>query len=164
LLFNLSQNSSAKVSIIFQETSLNVLQHFVGKSFKWHQLKNENFQVSQIGFFFFPNNFFLNIIDIETQRLTSAGIMSHLLNLVFKDKYSNVSIKEWKVLTLENLRFGFVIWLWSCAVAVVAFLVEGMIWMAIKRAKRSLHGYVHQKWNQLPVIYPVTVRMSDKQC
>jgi len=158
-----SQNSSAKISLIFQENALNCLQYLYNKSVKWHQLKNINFYVSQIGFFFFPNNFFLNIIDIETQRLTSVGIMNYLVNLVYKDKYPFESIKEWKVLTMEKLQFGFVIWLCSCAVTVVIFVTEVMFWIAIRRAKIRLKRYLRNKRNKIPVIYPVKVRVSKKQ-
>jgi len=154
-----SQNSSAKISLIFQENALNYLEYNYGKSLKWHQLKNVNFHVHQIGFFFFPNNFFLNIIDIETQRLTSAGIMNYLVNLVYKDKRSFLSIKEWKMLTMEKLQFGFVIWLCSCAVTVVVFVVEVMIWIAIRRAKLRLRRI---KWKKFRANYPVKVRKSNK--
>ena len=148
------------MSLITEEQSLNLIQNLYGKSLKWHQLKNVNFFVSQIGFFFLPNNVFLHIIDKETQRLTSAGIMNHLLNLVYKDKRSFTFRKEWKVLTIENLQFGFVIWLCSCAVAVSFFILEVMFWIIMVKVKRGLIGYIRYKWNKFPVNYPVKIRMS----
>ena len=160
IILKQSQNSTAKISVIFQENSLNFLEYNHGRSLTWHQLKNVNFHVHQIGFFFFPNNFFLNIIDIETQWLTSAGIMNYLVNLIYKDKRSFLSIKEWKVLTMEKLQFGFVIWLCSCAVTVVVFVVEIMFWIAIRRAKIRLQRIIRCKWNKFQVNYPVKVKKA----
>jgi len=162
VLVDQSQNSSAKMSLITEEQSLNLLQYLDGKSLKWHQLKNVNFYVSQIGFFFLPNNFFLHIIDKETQRLTSAGIMNHLLNLIFKDKCSFTFRKEWKVLAMENLQFGFVIWLCSCAVTAVVFVAEVMFWIIMIKVKRGLIGYIRYEWKKFPVNYPVKIRMSHE--
>jgi hypothetical protein len=90
--------------------------------------------------------------------------MGHLLNLVFKDKQSFVDIKEWKVLTMDNLSFGFVIWLYSCMLTILVFFVELAFWVAITKAKIRFIGYIRHKWNQLPVIYPFKVKISDKQC
>jgi len=66
------------------------------------------------------------------------------------------------VLTMENLCFGFVIWLCSCAVTVVAFIAEVMIWIAIRRAQRRLTEYIKSEWNKFPINYPVKVQSSNR--
>ena len=162
IVFAQSQNSSAKISFIYPESFINLLQYHLGKSLNWHQLKNVNFHVSQIGFYLSPYHFFLNILDKETQWLTSTGIMNHLVNLVYKDKRSFVSVKEWKVLTMENLQFGFVIWLCSCAVTVVAFVAEVMFWIVFSKVRACLIGYIRHEWNKIPVNYPFKVTATKK--
>ena len=93
--------------------------------------------------------------------------MNYLVNLVYKDKYPFKSIKDWKVLTMEQLQFGFVIWLCSCAVTVVVFVTEVMFWIAIRRTKmrlrRYLRIYIRNEWNKFPVSYPVKVRVRKKK-
>ena len=138
-----------------QSISLEYFQ--LEKSLNWHQLKNVNFQVSQISFYFFINNFFIHIIDKATQRMTSAGIMNFQISLLFSSKQVKV-YKKWKVLTMENLHFGFVIWLCSCAVTVVVFVTEVMIWIGIRRVRRRFRRYIRYNWNKFPTIYPVKIQ------
>ena len=158
ILQNQSQNSTGKISLILQESSLDVLQLSLRKSLNWHQLKNINFQVNQVGFFFLRNNYFLPIIDRETQQLTSAGIMNYLVNLVYNNRFLFTSEKEWKVLSIENLRFGFVIWLYSCAVTVVVFVAEVIIWIAIKKTEIRLKRHIRHEWNKYNLIYPFKIQ------
>lgn len=89
--------------------------------------------VSHAGFYFFPNNFFLQIIDKATQQLTSTGIVNYLANLFLQRKQIPDLTKKWKVLTLNKLRFGFIIWLWSCAGALGVFVVEVLLWIAVRK-------------------------------
>jgi hypothetical protein len=153
------QNSSAKISLVVQSNSLEYFQQH--KSLNWHQLKNINFHVNQISFYFFINNFFLNIVDEAIQRLTSTGIMNFQISLMFTSRQVNEH-KKCKVLTLENLSFGFVIWLCSLVVTVVAFAMEIVLFVAIKEVKRRFSRYVRNKWSKYAVVYPVKVQKQNK--
>ena len=135
-----SQNSSAKIALVVNSLVLDYYHSELGESLKWHQIKNINFQVNQVGLYFNNNNYFLSIINKETQQLTSTGIMNHLIKRLLHGKRLYVARKKWKVLTLENLRFGFVIWLWSCAVTVAVFVVEIVFW-SVRNAKIILKRF-----------------------
>ena len=89
--------------------------------------------------------------------LTSTGVMNYLVNLVFKEKRKFMSTNTQKVLTIEDLRFGFVIWFWSCAATVVAFVGEIMIWIAVRKATIKLHKYLRNEWRMIAEIYPVKI-------
>lgn len=90
----------------------------------WYQLKDFSLEVSQLGFAFFPNNFFLKIAEKAVQHLTSAGIMFWTMENEIGSTYKFLTRKNPKRLTVENLNFGFVIWLGFCGLSVVTFFGE----------------------------------------
>ncbi|KAL7012941.1 hypothetical protein ACKWTF_015113 [Chironomus riparius] len=163
LLTTQSQNSSAKTSMIIQSNTYSYYQSLFGKSLRWHQLKNVNFKVSQISFFFFINNYFLQIIDKETQRLTTAGIIDFLMLDLMRGKLVYESKKEWTVLTFERLRFGFVIWLWSCAGTVIIFLIESLFWISKWKIERSLNTVIRYKTNKYSKVHPTQDQVRDEK-
>ncbi|KAL7012940.1 hypothetical protein ACKWTF_015112 [Chironomus riparius] len=143
-----SHNASAKISIIIQSNTYNYFQSINGLFLKWHQLKNVNFQVNQI-------------IDKETQRLTAAGIIDYLIVELTRGKHVYESKEKWKILTLEKLRFGFVIWLCSCAGTVIVFLMESFFWISKWKIKRSLFTVSRYKCNKHSKVYPIQDRNNN---
>jgi len=90
----------------------------------WHQLKDFTWEVSQLGFAFFPNNFFLKIAEKAVQHLTSAGIMFWSIENEIGVTYKFLTRKEPKRLTVQNLNFGFMIWLGFCGLSFMTFVGE----------------------------------------
>ena len=64
----------------------------------------------------------------EVQQLVATGVVGKVIgNLVgVKRKFSKTS--EPRILAIENLDFGFVIWMWFCGICVIVFLVELSFW------------------------------------
>ena len=98
----------------------------------WHQIDDFSFQVSQLGFTFFSNNFFFKIANDAVQQLTSAGIMQWIIDgrVGVKIKFENLS--QPTKLTVNSLSFGFIIWLGFCGFSLAAFFGE-IIFAILKR-------------------------------
>ena len=62
---------------------------------------------------------------------------------------------------MENLKFGFIMWLWSCAATIVVFVGELMIWFVLIRAKSMLNKFIRKEWSKISDIYPVKVKKSS---
>ena len=133
-----SQNSSAKLALIIQEKALNYYEIRSKKILSWLRL-SDNFQSSASGFGFYGSNFFFPIVDNAAQQLFEAGVMNNLVMRILRTKFKIEKVKNAKVLLVNDLSFGFVIWLVSCGISIVIFGCE-MIQM-IKVSKFRTRKY-----------------------
>ena len=92
-------------------------------------VKLKNFQKG-VGFSSFltkRNSFIHEILNEVLEKTIPAGIPQYLLDyhlsLIFKE-YEPVIDNEPKVLTVDDLTFGFVLWAVACGFAVVGFIFE----------------------------------------
>lgn len=119
-----SQNASAKISLIMLSTMIDAFEAKAQRSSGWRRLKEIKWQVSQLGFWFHPNNFFFHNVDNVVQWWTATGVMNKIIQNQIGSRYRYVTSKRPQVLTMESLSFGFNIWLGFCALSVVAFIFE----------------------------------------
>ncbi|KAL7015543.1 hypothetical protein ACKWTF_016509 [Chironomus riparius] len=91
---------------------------------KWHKIPDYTFQVTQTGFVIAANNFMFQIFNQITQRLTSTGLMNHMVQKCFNFQKNESELRKWSILFLEDLEFGFFIWLGFCGVCCVIFIAE----------------------------------------
>ena len=90
--------------------------------------------------------------------MTSAGTLDFLMMDLTRHKHVYEMKDKWKILTLEKLRFGFVIWLWSCAGTVVVFITEALFWISRwKHQKSSKEIYKCIKFSK---IHPIEDQMK----
>jgi hypothetical protein len=104
------------------------------------------------------NNFFMfDLIDEVIESLQTTGTLQFMKNnheyqrkvqIVFRmSKHKNFAASQ-KQLTINDLEYGFVIWLIACAVSIGAFLMEILGFAAlkiinwIKRCLKNLLGYI----------------------
>lgn len=61
-----------------------------------------------------------------TNSLISGGIIQHWFNYLLNFEFKGLiePPKEPKVFEVEDLKFGFIVWLAACAISLAAFLVE----------------------------------------
>ena len=102
---------------------------FIWKCFIW----DFSVQVSQLGFVFQANNFYLEVANKDLQKLTSAGTMQWMIEnqRLAKTLKFEIQIEPMK-LTIENLSFCFVIWLGFCGLSFIAFVSE-IVWVILSR-------------------------------
>ena len=89
----------------------------------------KDFQISSLpaGLGMNRNSFLWPIFDDVINKLIPSGILQHLLELYayfMYEKYDWSPKKYPKVLTFDDLAFGFILWLTACGVSVLGFLAE----------------------------------------
>ncbi|KAL7013934.1 hypothetical protein ACKWTF_015653 [Chironomus riparius] len=134
IYYSQAQNSTAKLGLIFQLYMLNYFEKAEGKSKNWHQLPDPFF-VTRATFQFYRNNFYLFIINSVINAWTTTGIMDKIIKDAMGEKMKFRVKKEPKVLTVENLDFGFFIWLGCCGCSFACFVLEAGYFLATMRYK-----------------------------
>lgn len=90
---------------------------------------------TSLGFGVPKNCFLFHIIDKVVQDLISTGIMSNIYNQYMDYRYFAPPQKEPKVLTVDDLEFGFVLWLIAALVSFVMFLSEFFLFKFLRKVK-----------------------------
>jgi hypothetical protein len=78
------------------------------------------------GFRFPRNHFIFRFIDESIKNLISGGIVDHLIDYHERNCETAINENEWEpyVFKLDDLLFGFYIWLGSCAVSLTVMALE----------------------------------------
>lgn len=120
------QNSSLKIGIILTEKDHQTLR-FAYKNVP--QLLKQQYRELMIGFGVFKNNFIYNLFEKTMIPLVESGIPQHFLNRIMKFhlKPPDEEPETPKVFTLNDLQFGFIIWIITCLIAISAFFLE-ILW------------------------------------
>lgn len=88
---------------------------------------NQRYFVTNVGLATSNNHFIFHLADDVMQNLISAGIAQYLEKF-YTDldypRYQEENGKEPVVLSIDDLNFGFVIWLVASGVSVMAFICE----------------------------------------
>ena len=129
-----------------------------GFQFSWQKIPNFYLDVGQSGFLFNANNFFFHIVDETIQRLVSCGIMNHLIHKSFPLEFKFIVEKSASVLSVEDLDFGFIIWLGCCAVCAVCFILEILIWIFCKKYEH-LTGHKIPKKVKFVKVWPTKIEV-----
>jgi len=147
-----SQNSSAKMALCVDEYFKNFIEFRTHKNHDWNQLEDvvlyttyETFMFHNFAFYF---RMFKNVID----NLIPTEIMSHLIETHYTRKWKFEKFEdEPKVLSLDDLVFGFNIWLGCCLITFVVFIAE-----QIKRIKSKMCSGIKDNMENVtfPKIYP----------
>lgn len=119
-----SENASAKIAIIVQQKDVEGYELRNRKKTNWHQLPQYTVHVFQTAFGLSANNFFFDVINKATQQLKPAGIIDRIIEQCYPFKRTLLAEKNWKVLKLNDLIFGFVIWMGWCMVCTGVFFGE----------------------------------------
>jgi hypothetical protein len=83
----------------------------------------------------YKNSFIYEILNEILQKTIPFGIPQYLMNfhyLTLFKHYEVSSDKNPKVLTIDDLSFGFVLWLGACGISLIGFLYE---WLKFKLRK-----------------------------
>ena len=143
--------------------ALKLYEKNFGKSLNWHKIPNYNLQVTNIGFTFGPHNFFFEIIDKITQQLTSAGLIDHFIEFCFPKAKHEDFFRHWSVLKLENLEFGFIIWLGCCGICGGCFVVEIIANLARKSIQNSRETEKLPKKIKFAKVHPMCMTSTLKK-
>lgn len=115
------------------------------------------------------NHKFFDILDRKCQNLFEAGIIDRLLrNLTEKGdpkRYAHLYKNGPKVLTLEHLEAGFIIWLTSLSFTLIAFISEWIIKIVEFTLYKSILGAFYERKMNLACRFAVLFgrTLSDSQ-
>ena len=86
---------------------------------------DESLLTLNLGFGFNANNFMYSLTEDLIKKLHPMGIIQHWMDAEFFNiQHGFLRVKIPKVLRVEDLRFGFVLWLMACCMSCVCFIVE----------------------------------------
>ncbi|KAL7025525.1 hypothetical protein ACKWTF_013513 [Chironomus riparius] len=119
-----SQNSSAKMCLIIEELLQDELDAYVHP--KWNKIELENIFISHQALIFHQHSFYFRMMFKTVNSLIDTGIMKHLTDNYLKQKKFIVLEEIPKSLSLNDLSFGFNIWLGFCGMSLILFFVETM--------------------------------------
>ena len=117
--------------------TLKVFERNLKEPSDWHRISGYSLQVSQSGFGFMLNNYFLGVVDKLVQQLTSTGVIEYLVDSCFDESKIFPARENWSVLTMDRLSFGFNIWLGFCTISVIFFIIEILFWIFKRKIEIS---------------------------
>ena len=119
-----SQNASAKMALCVDEISLNDFEFKRRKNHDWNQLDEPLFTTHE-SFVFFDFSFYFRMLKKTIDKLIDTGVMKHLVDnhYLMRKKFGKTQ-KGPKVLNMNDLSFGFNIWLGFCLISIAAFVAE----------------------------------------
>lgn len=99
----------------------------------------------QMGIGLPPWNLFSEIVEDVLQRLIPTGVVKHLIDyhtwIVYRNGNFKSGEQEPKILTLDDLGFGFVLWLTACAISAIGYLFE-IVMFRWRKKHRTFIGLV----------------------
>ncbi|CAG9810205.1 unnamed protein product [Chironomus riparius] len=136
-LITQSQNASAKLALIADEFNVNSYNtEFIKRNSKWNKLKDFDLLTTQNTFYFYGAAHYTRILVNVIESLIPTGIMNFLIEKYYTKKWKFPKIeKEPKVLTLDDLAFGFNIWLGCCLLSLVGHVAEHFVRFVTKPKK-----------------------------
>lgn len=118
-----SRNSTAKYALRIDDVELAYYEEYYKKKYDWLKIKLGF--ISLETFMFKDGTFFAPMFIRLINRLIDTGVIKHL-NEKFYMKKANFLPQEAgpSVLSVDDLAFGFNIWLGSCLVSFIVFMIE----------------------------------------
>ncbi|CAG9798469.1 unnamed protein product [Chironomus riparius] len=132
LFLTQSQNVSAKLALCVDELFQNIIEKDSKRNYDWNQLKNFALYTTHEVFVYRSHSYFLRMIDTLINDLIPTGIMKYLVENHFNKKWKFEMVDEGpKVLNLDNLFFGFNIWLGCCLISFMSLIIELVVGLII---------------------------------
>ena len=88
------------------------------------------------------NSFIYDILNQVLEKIIPAGIPQYLVKYHESNMYKEyvpIVDNSPRVLTVDDLEYGFVLWLGACGISVVGFLLE-FIWFKLRKVLRIMIG------------------------
>ncbi|KAL7015192.1 hypothetical protein ACKWTF_016332 [Chironomus riparius] len=106
----------------------------------------KNFHMNTIpgAFAMTKNSILYPYFEDVMEKLIPSGIPQYLPDFhafLLYGNYKNLDMETLKVLTLDDLSFGFILWLIACAISMIGFLIE-IVFASISKAFKSVVGLI----------------------
>lgn len=94
-------------------------------NYEWNQLEDTVLYTTYEAFLFHNYSFYFRMMKKVIDSLIPGGIMNYLVDNYYTRKWKFKKVEEGpKTLNIEDLWFGFNIWIGFCFISFVAFLAE----------------------------------------
>lgn len=144
-----SLNASAKLCLCVDELFQNELELRRSRNYFWNQL-TEPLYTSHEAVGMYQNSFAFRMFKKTVDRLIDTGVMSHLSNKHYTRKHTYYRVLDGpKVLSLDDVSFGFNIWFGFCLFSFLIFVIENLT-KIIKTNEKDQKKYKYAK------VYPMT--------
>lgn len=152
-----SQNASAKLALIIRQESIEFYESARKVASNWYTYSDFIVETTQCGLGMLKNHFFLEQLDKVIQRLVQAGIMEKLIVKKIGNSKMFVSLKSPKRFSVDNLSYGFVIWLGFCGISFAAFCFELFFKLSRcknKKKKKKMKNFIILKFEK---VHPILI-------
>lgn len=123
-----SQNTFAKMAICMDEYLKNHLDYDQKIGDAWNLLEDPVLYTTSDAFLFLDNSFYFRMLKNIIDNLIPSGVMDYLIENNYVKKFEIQKLEEDpKVLSLDDLLFGFKIWFGSCLISFFAFCAEKFV-------------------------------------
>lgn len=120
-----SQNESAKLALCVDEFFLNHVETDTKTQYYWNKITNSVLYTSYEVFVFWNYAFYFRMLRHVINELIPSGIMKYLVEKHYTKKWKFEKLEDGpSILTVNNLSFGFNIWLGCCLISICAFIIE----------------------------------------
>lgn len=117
----------------------------IRKKLDWTKLEDFTLHVELKSFVMLQSAFYFTMFERLTNRFIDTGIMNHLANKILKEKIKIDDLEDSKkILSLDDLSFGFNIWIGFCCICIISFIFEHLCsklyikWMKFHFIKRKI--------------------------
>lgn len=118
---------AAKVAVTIDEDSYNILKNYYGDMPR--KINNDLYSLIK-GIGVWRNNHAYWLMEDTLRKIIPAGIPQYVRKKAFGFFFKEANQQKTKipqVLTVNDLKFGFVTWLITCLIAICAFVIE-LVW------------------------------------
>ena len=117
LFLSQSQNSSAKIALLVEDILATYYESVNKGHNKWNRF-DEDFYTNRVAIVLQQSSFYFRMIKSVVDRLIDTGVVKYLARTRMKLKYPNPE-SEPTVLSIDDLMFGFNIWLGFCGISLI---------------------------------------------
>lgn len=121
-----SDNTTVKIALAVDEYTVNFYKNEMKQeNIKWNRLENVLLWRTFDAFTFKGSSFSYRMLNKVINDLIPTGIMNLLIEKYYTKKWTYLKVEKLpKVLDVDDLAFGFNIWLGFCGISGVSFLLE----------------------------------------
>jgi hypothetical protein len=105
------------------------------------KLISQQYKDQPLGIGVSRNNFIYSLLEKALTPLVEAGIPQYFLDFMLKFymKVIEEDPSEPKVFSVDDLSFGFIVWVLTCGISIAAFILE-VSWVWAKKTFKDLHA------------------------
>lgn len=146
------QNASAKLAVFISEN----------REYKGVQLKETLFS-DNVGLVMPPNQYLYWLIEETLQKIIPTGIPQHIKNFHLEVCYPPKDVEEVgpQVLTIDDLNYGFVIWIVAIFITLIAFFFEFLMDRIVIKILNGVKKYLRKVFGLILVVTWLTKNPKD---